>query len=690
MTGTSVLFCCDQATIPADIAGQPRWLRYDLRSYGTRTPELNLRVQSLAGTILHSVEDRAADLVRVASYVYAADQMVSRGGPADVYGKQWRRELALCIPVSEPEIWMQDDVCEHLAAALAFLTDDIWTFFFCAAPTELRQIPLDIADTRILGNPDSVVLFSGGADSFASAVEEAGTGFGRPVIISHRPAPNIDARQRQLVGHLRQRFTHWGFPHLSFAIHRRGGDAMDTSQRSRAFLYACLGAAVATQLGIDRVLFGDNGIVSLNLPINDQLVGALASRGTHPTFLALFNDFATSLFRHPINLINPIAFQTRAEVLAILKGHDCATLLQETISCSHVRGRPSSQPQCGFCSQCVDRRFGAIAAQLEEHDLPGRYGLDIFTDALPEGEARTIALSYVRFAQRVDALTPDDLLLEFPQLLAGIRSDDPALADTAEQLISLLKRHAANVLTVLASMIERHSEDLARGSIAVDSLIRLVAGDGQLAKDDTIDAANEFRREGQSWLVVFRGRSTRLKDSTGLTYVARLLAQPEQDFHVMDLASNFGSIAPPIESTTMRRAATNQLAAEGIYLTQQPNEPLLDQKAKTAYRQRLIVLDEERQRATEQQNTNLVAVIEREMQELEHALTAASGLGQRPRNFRDDNARTRDRVTKAMKRALQTIAEYHPQLGRHLDQTLRTGWFCSYLPETPTEWKISL
>jgi hypothetical protein len=246
MTRTGALFCCDQAIVPADLAGQQRWLRQDLRSYGTRTPELNLRAQSLAGASLQTVNDRAADLVRVASYVYAADQMIFRGGPPDVYGKNWQRDLALCIPVTEPDVWMWHDVRQRLEEALAFLTDDSWTFRFCSAPPELQQIPLDLADTSILNNPDAVVLFSGGADSLAVAVETAATESGRPVIVSHRPAPNIDARQRQLVDHLRQRFPPWRFPHLSFAIHRRGGDAMDTSQRSRAFLYASLGTAATT------------------------------------------------------------------------------------------------------------------------------------------------------------------------------------------------------------------------------------------------------------------------------------------------------------------------------------------------------------------------------------------------------------------------------------------------------------
>ncbi|MFC1970958.1 hypothetical protein ACFLV0_03365 [Chloroflexota bacterium] len=53
---------------------------------------------------------RAHDLVGIASYVYVSDQLVSRGGTADISGKNWRREIAVCLPVSEPGFWNMDGI----------------------------------------------------------------------------------------------------------------------------------------------------------------------------------------------------------------------------------------------------------------------------------------------------------------------------------------------------------------------------------------------------------------------------------------------------------------------------------------------------------------------------------------------------------------------------------------------------
>ena len=303
MTETRVLVQCDGAAVPEELADQTWSYQRPINSRGAST-DLNLRAQSLASTVLTNIESRAADLVRIASYVYAADQMISRGGDADVYGRKWRRHFALCMPVSDPAFWMQDEVRSSLSTVLLFLTEDYWEFHFSKAPEQTRQLPLDVKDNDVLGTPDTVVLFSGGADSLCTAIEAVVDRGQRPVLVSHRPAPNLNARQGKLTELLRNRFPGWEFPHLSFWIHRKGSDAADTSQRSRAFLFACIGAAVAAELDISQVLLGDNGIVSLNLPTSAQLVGALASRSTHPKFIHHFNELLTHIFPQQLELSN--------------------------------------------------------------------------------------------------------------------------------------------------------------------------------------------------------------------------------------------------------------------------------------------------------------------------------------------------------------------------------------------------
>ena len=48
------------------------------------------------------------------------------------------------------------------------------------------------------------------------------------------------------------------------------------------------GAVTARLFGLDRITFFENGIVSLNLPPLAQVVGARATRTTHPQVLGRF------------------------------------------------------------------------------------------------------------------------------------------------------------------------------------------------------------------------------------------------------------------------------------------------------------------------------------------------------------------------------------------------------------------
>jgi non-specific serine/threonine protein kinase len=48
-------------------------------------------------------------------------------------------------------------------------------------------------------------------------------------------------------------------------------------------------------------------------------------------------------------------------------------------------------------------------------------------------------------------------------------------------------------------------------------------------------------------------------------------------------------------------------------------------------------------------------------------------------------------VTRSLKRAVAALAEQVPDLGAHLDRSVRTGRFCSYSPEPSTAltWEVA-
>lgn len=469
-----ILVACDGARPTKELLDRD-WFRQISLSHRGASANVNLSIETPSHRLLTGVSDRSADLIRIAAYAYAADQAISRGGEADVYGKDWRRSFVLSLPVSDLAFWSAGPTREQLQSVLHFASEDYWEFHFAQAEPAISQLTFDLNPNETLGRPDSAYLFSGGLDSLCAVVEAMPSG-ARPLLIGHSPAFHIATRQREVLALLREKITSWHFPYLSVSIHRRGKkDPKEYTQRTRAFLYAAIGTVIADRLGFREVNIPDNGVVSLNLPINEQLVGAKASRSTHPKFLRLFTRLSALIYEREVRLLNSLWARTRAEVLGELKAAGLEELLEATNSCSHPRNLPKLQAHCGICTQCIDRRFATLATGLEEYDPGERYRLDIFRQALPEGVARTMVLSYVRFGQRVAALSGEVLFGEYPQLYDCIDAEQTNQRETAEALTGMIQRHGQTVVRVLKEQFERYSEDLAGSRLPEACLLRIVS-----------------------------------------------------------------------------------------------------------------------------------------------------------------------------------------------------------------------
>lgn len=558
MNVTQAVFQCDGAPVPNDVARKTPGAPYQIRSLGPE-PSLTLHVQNLDTRVLMAVNDVLSDLVRIAAYVYAADQMVSRGGPKDIHLEDWRREMTLCVPVSAPGVWDREAVRRTLCAALNVASEDTWDFRFSQGEPTMRQLSIFPPETEqtLLRDPDSVLLFSGGADSLSAAVDGAVNRGLHPLLVSHFPSMMIGGRQERLWGALNKR-SEWRFPYMGFHIFRSAGDPASTSQRVRPFLYASIGSAVAAQLGIGRVELADNGVVSLGLPINGSVIGAQTSRTTHFKFLTQFRGLLETLGFGSMTVENPLWRNTRAEALTILKDAGYAELVGLTYSCSHSARRPADKPQCGWCSQCIDRRFGMVAAGLESFDPASRYGVDIFFEAMPEGEARTLANSYLQFAREVNATSAEDLFNRRPELYQCIPTGAGSV-EAASQIAALLKRHGQIVDGVIADMIGREKHRLGRGEIPSTSLVRLAIGESPHLPELPFDG-NFFRREGELWTVSFDGVRVTLPRKKGMDYLGALVTRPGQSLEARLLEAEFSSE----NAAASHRGRTNEKARQSV------------------------------------------------------------------------------------------------------------------------------
>jgi len=297
----------------------------------------------------------------------------------------------------------------------------------------------------------------------------------RPLLVSHRSVPVMDARQKSLVKLVQDRNQEWQFPHLSVWINRMGNRAVENTQRSRSFLYLSIASAVAFQLGMEKIYACENGVVSLNIPISGQTVGTMLTRTTHPKFLALYNEFIGKLFEKDFSVENPFIFCTKTEMLDMLMRWDQCELLQATVSCSYTQGKTKLQPQCGTCPQCVGRRFSVVAVGLEEDDKSEYYEKDVFLDSLEEGRETAFAEGYVRTAFEINEMDDVQFFSKYPELgevvhFLGIPPDD-----CGQKLYALLQRHAVEVVKGATGKCNEHQKELLAGKLPDNCLISMLA-----------------------------------------------------------------------------------------------------------------------------------------------------------------------------------------------------------------------
>jgi adenylate cyclase len=199
-------------------------------------------------------------------------------------------------------------------------------------------------------------------------------------------------------------------------------------------------------------------------------------------------------------------------------------------------------------------------------------------------------------------------------------------------------------------------------------------------------AGNRFLSEGDNWTIAYDGTSVRLRDAKGLQYLARLLGDPGREFHVADLL-----VAAAGEATPAAASELGAAGRTGVDLVSALGDAgeVLDARAKAEYRRRLEDLRAEREEAAANGDAARAARAEEEIDFISQELAAAYGLGGRARKDADSGERLRKAVSNRIRDSITKLQRVHPVLGRHLDNAVRTGVFCSYVPEKPVSWEVS-
>lgn len=131
-----------------------------------------------------------------------------------------------------------------------------------------------------------------------------------------------------------------------------------------------------------------------------------------------------------------------------------------------------------------------------------------------------------------------------------------------------------------------------------------------------------------------------------------------------------------------REVAAVDLAADGgAPVVQHDLGPMLDDRAKREYRARIAELREEIDDADAMNDPDRGTRARLELEALLAELGRAVGMGGRDRPQGATDERARVNVTRSIRRAIAAVAAQAPELGAHLEVSVRTGRECSYRPD---------
>lgn len=526
---------------PRDAGVKHHWLQI-----GKGADQVHVDVNYLPNRLATTVSSAALDLMEVAAYVFTADQLCTRGGPREVeYGTRRRRSLRFTIAVRDPDLWNSKRVNDALRNALGFMSDDDYAFEFVrnAKPAPTQSLFRFEDSDPSPPSYRSAMLFSGGLDSLGGAVHEIIQNRCRTVLISHASTSKIAKPQTDLV-HKLMASAAPGTPsplHVQYTVNKGKSLGRDTNQRTRAFLFCSFAAIIARMLGLPGFKVYENGVISINLSPSMHVLGSRASRTTHPRTMHLMREFLNAVFSDSVAVETPFMWKTKADVLAEIKAAGLGSLCAHAISCAHTIARTLTHTHCGTCSQCVDRRLAALAADLSPEDDPATNYRTTPIDPIVSAPDVSMIEGYIAAARTCRAMKDANELLErHGELGRLLRHTEFTSTESLGAVFKLHRSHANSVICGLKKLVQSYSSEVATGTVPPKSLLGLaliMSGEAVSAPSEASSSREgSFVVDPDRFQVRFEGHSVTFKNTLDFRFLRLLAERPGHYLTVQNIS----------------------------------------------------------------------------------------------------------------------------------------------------------
>jgi hypothetical protein len=296
----------------------------------------------------------------------------------------------------------------------------------------------------------------------------------------------------------------------------------------------------------------------------------------------------------------------------------------------------------------------------------------------------------------------EQLVAVFPELLMAARYHDRSVDVVLNEYAELLQRHARMVLDGFERVIEANQSRWLMRELPADCMLMLLMGDPTTIASDApamdasftlkgpedaelvSDEQAVFARDGDQWLLSFRGQSVRLSHEAGYPRIQFLLTHQQKEWDPVPL-DHYTRTPKDLPDRNLR-IAKEQRSEFDLH------PPVLLEKARALSQGEIEAID---QQIADLRDVLATAITLESQAAIDAAQTRIAQLEQLKPPLRmgnkavtetDDFSLTVDKISKSVRRAKGVLKSAHPPFHDHLEQFLHVGIANWYRPGSVITW----
>lgn len=276
----------------------------------------------------------------------------------DIYKKRGKDKNENLINIEVENLEVFKKLKSKIEELTDFMSNEKWNINFIK-----KEVQENIISNQKLFSPpekkfEVISLLSGGLDSFTGIFYNRNK---KTKFVGYRINDLESQSQKKLKEFIKEQNNESEF--ILYELKNAEKKQVYT-QRTRSLFFFGLGIVEAYLSNLDKVNIYENGIMSLNIPIN---YSRITTKTTHPKTLFLLNSILKDLNLN-IKIENTCMSKTKAEMVADLSSEYKAQI-KNTMTCGVNRIYPEyhndKYSHCGACIPCLLRKITIAANNLE-------------------------------------------------------------------------------------------------------------------------------------------------------------------------------------------------------------------------------------------------------------------------------------------------------------------------------------